>query len=326
MIDRAYGCLLGAAIGDAMGMPASFMTPGQIQRVYGKIEGFLEPSKEEQLHHGHLASGAITDDTEESLIIAKVLLESGHFDEELFVKKMKHWAISTDILNSTIIGPSTRRFLEAVIGGKDYHEAGKTGDTNGGAMRVAPIGIFNHGNVEAAIKDAISATQLSHGSKPGLAAACAIVAAVALAIEGNYYPQQIIDAAMKGAKAGEKLGFDIPSPSVYRRIKLAKMVVEANQDRTAEEICHLLYEYIGAGMKSYESIPLCLGIFYAVEGDVKKGIIEAINIGDDADTNGSIVGALCGAYSGAKKIPKGWIKKIAENNIDFKEIAEKLVK
>ncbi len=80
-------------------------------------------------------------------------------------------------------------------------------------------------------------------------------------------------------------------------------------------------------MKSYESIPLSLGIFYAAKGDYKKGLLAAINIGDDADTNGAIVGALCGAYSGIKKIPAQWIAKIKDSNskIDFETVAKKLL-
>lgn len=325
MLDKAYGCLIGAAIGDAMGMPASFMSPEQIKEVYGKITDFLKP-KEEQVAHGSLDEGEVTDDTEETLIISSVLIDAKGFDEALFIDKMKSWAIDNKMLESTVIGPSTRNFLEAIIEGKDYFEKGKLGDTNGGAMRVAPIGIYNHGDVEKSITDAIVSAKPSHGSKPGVASACAIAAAIALSVEGKSSPTEVMEAAYRGAKEGEKVGHDIPAPSVSVRIKLAKELVEKYRDKPLEEICYILYGYIGAGMKSYESIPLSLGIFYAAEGDFEKGIIAAINIGDDADTNGSIVGALCGAYSGANKIKDAWIAKVKESNkIDFEQIARDLL-
>lgn len=325
MQDRAYGCLIGAAIGDAMGMPASFMTPSQIKRIYGKITDFLKP-KEEQVAHGNLEEAEITDDTEEALIISSVLIEGKGFDEGLFIEKMKKWAIENKMLESTVIGPSTRSFLEAIIEGRDYYEKGKLGDTNGGAMRVAPIGIYNHGNIEKTIQDAIASARPSHGSKPGVASTSAIAAAISLAIEGNATVSDIMNAAYKGALEGEKAGYDIPGPLVSSRIKLAKELVDVNKEKSLEEICVILYEYIGAGMKSYESIPLSLGIFYAANGDFENGIISTINIGDDADTNGAIVGALCGAFSGAKKINTAWIKKVKEsNNIDFERIANTLL-
>lgn len=326
MLDRAYGCLVGAAIGDAMGMPASFMTPGQIKKTYGKITDFLTPAEEQTAHHC-LKQGEFTDDTAESLLIAEVLIEAGKFDTRLFIEKMKKWAIEQRMLESTVIGPSTRRFLEAVLHGADYLEAGKLGDTNGGAMRAAPIGIFHHGNLEKAIEDAIASALPSHGSKPGVAATAAVAAAVATAVQGDSTPRGIMEAALYGAERGEKAGFDIPSPSVAARIRLAMEVVEKHQDQELEATCGRLYAYIGAGMKSYESIPLSLGVFYAAAGEVEKGIIAAINLGDDADTNGSITGGLCGAYSGAGKFNPRWIEKIEMvNKLDFKEIATALLR
>lgn len=47
-LDRAYGALVGGAIGDAMGMPASFLTRQQIRTAYGYIQDFLTPQKEVQ--------------------------------------------------------------------------------------------------------------------------------------------------------------------------------------------------------------------------------------------------------------------------------------
>lgn len=326
MIKRAHGCLIGSAIGDAMGMPASFMTPEKIKRIYGRITDFLTPDKE-QIAHGSLAEGKITDDTEESLIISAVLHEAGKFDQALFIEKMKNWAIANRMLESTIIGPSTRRFLEAILKGENPQESGKVGDTNGGAMRVAPIGIFYHGNVAQAIRDAVISGTLSHGSKPGLASTAAIAAAIAVAVQGASTPEDVMAAAICGAEVGEKEGFDIPAPSVVARIKLAMELVECNQGKTIDEISFILYQYIGASMKSYESIPLSLGIFYAAKGDFESGLLAAINIGDDADTNGAIVGALCGAYRGIDCIRPSWIEKLHKTNqIDFMGIAKQLIK
>lgn len=326
MIRQAYGCLIGLAIGDAMGMPASFMTPEKIQSIYGRITDFLPPA-EEQVHHGSLSAGKITDDTDECLIIANVLIQTGQFDQSVFIEQMKNWAIQADMLNSTLIGPSTRRFLEAIVTNQDPRESGKTGDTNGAAMRVAPIGIFYHENVDQAIQAAIDSAVLSHGSKPGLASASAVAAAIATSIHGNCTPKDVLQAALKGAMEGEKVGFDIPAPSIAARISLAMEVVDRNRNRTVDEICYRLYQLIGASMKSYESIPFSLGVFYAAQGNFEKGLVAAINIGDDADTNGSIVGALCGAYAGSDKIRPEWIQKIcATNQIDFLQIAERLLK
>jgi ADP-ribosylglycohydrolase len=324
MITRAYGCLVGSAIGDAMGMPASFMSPDKIKRIYGRITDFLPPDKE-QIAHGMLEEGEITDDTEESLIIAEVLAEARKFDEALFIEKMRSWATEKKMLESTVIGPSTRRFLNAIVNGGDPSEVGKLGDTNGGAMRVAPVGIFYHGRIDQAIEAAIASARPSHGSKPGLASSAAIAAAIAVAVEGNCSPSDVLKAAILGAEAGEKSGFDIPAPSVTARIRLAIELVDRNPSMSLDAKCYTLYQYIGAGMKSYESIPLSLGIFYAALGDFQSGLLATINIGDDADTNGAIAGALCGAFCGSERINPTWIEKLrATNSIDFMRIAIQL--
>ncbi len=326
MINRALGCLYGGAIGDAMGMPASFMSPEQVKKVYGKIESFMKPEKSEQEYHGDLLEGEVTDDTEETIIISEVLMECGGFSEQAFVAKMKKWCIDNDMLGSTVIGPSTRNFLTAIVEGTDYYEKGKLGDTNGAAMRVAPIGIYNHGNIEAATKDAIASARPSHGSRAGLASASAVSVAVAMGVEGGYTPAEIMIEASGAAQKAEAVGFDTPAPYISTRIRLAKRIVDENRDKSLEDIAYLLYQHIGASMKSYESIPLSLGVFYAAEGKFIDGLITIINIGDDADTNGAICGAICGAYSGIEHIKPEWVEKIRDTNkIDFEDIAAELI-
>lgn len=325
MFDRAYGCLLGVAIGDALGMPASFMSPEKIKTVYGEITDFLKPA-DEQVQHGSLSSATFTDDTQESLIIASVLTEAKGYDEALFLQKMEEWAIQSDILNSTVIGPSTRSFLNAILNNGDVAAAGRTGDTNGGAMRAAPIGVFYAGDFDNAVKSAIQFTRLSHGSRPGVASACAVAAAIADCVGGQRDVAAIMKTAIRAAYLGEQIGFDIPAPSVADRIALAKRLVDENRDKSLPDQAVMLYRVIGAGMKSYESIPLSLGIFYAAGGNFEKGVLTTINIGDDADTNGSIVGGLCGAYCGAGAVRASWREKIeSQNAVDFQKIARDLL-
>ena len=141
VLDRAHGALIAGAIGDAMGMPASFFTRNHIKSVYGYIDDFLDPDPETQTWHGDLAAGEVTDDTMEGLIIADVLIERGTFDRDVSIAKMRAWAVEHNILDTTVIGPSTRRFLTAIVEGRNPVETSKQSTTNGSAMRVAPIGV-----------------------------------------------------------------------------------------------------------------------------------------------------------------------------------------
>ncbi len=327
MLDRAWGCLTGGAIGDAMGMPASFFTRNKIKETYGYIEDFLEPIKEVQAYHGELKAGEITDDTQESIIITQVLIEKGVFNKEIFTEKMRQWAIENKMLESTVIGPSTRRFLSAAVEGKDPSEGAKTSDTNGSAMRVAPVGIRYYHDFDLCAKVAAESSLPSHGSAPAVAAACAVAVACAAGIRGGFSPGQIMEEARKAAIYGEGIGFDITAPSVSKRIALAKRIVDEKKAGGINGVLDELVGIFGAGMKSYESIPIALGVFYAIEGNAKEGIVAAVNAGDDADTNASICGAICGAYSGIKELPEEWISRVeTTSGVDFRNLATQLLR
>ena len=326
MLDRAYGALVGGAIGDAMGMPASFLTRRQITDTYGYIRDFLEPEKDVQSYHGNLKAGEITDDTMESVIIGQVLIEYGAFSEEAFNHAMKKWAIEQRMLESTVIGPSTRRYLTALIEGTDPKLTAGKGVTNGSAMRVAPIGIRYHDNLAKCIEAAAASSLPSHGSKPAVAAACAVAAGVALGVHGGCTPRDILRAAADAAVYGEKVGAEITAPSVSRRLKLVETLVDQAKGADISSVLDELVAIFGASMMAYESVSIAFGAFYATGGHGANGVLAAVNAGDDADTNGSICGNLCGAYSGAQAFPPQWRSRVEKTSgISFKTTASQLL-
>jgi ADP-ribosylglycohydrolase len=162
----------------------------------------------------------------------------------------------------------------------------------------------------------------------GLASAAAVAAAVSLAVEGNSSPEEMMDAAITAAISGEQEGADIPAPKISRRLMLAKEIADRRMKQASlEAVAYELYTLFGAGMKSYESIPLSLGVSYAAGFDFKTGLITVINIGDDADTNGAITGAVCGAYSGLEAVPPAWQNRVEQqNSMNLLKLAEDLLK
>lgn len=326
MLDRAYGALVGGAIGDAMGMPASFLTRRQITNTYGYIQDFLEPEKDVQSYHGDLKAGEITDDTMESVIVSQVLIRHGAFSEEAFNQAMKKWAIEQKMLESTVIGPSTRRYLTALVDGTDPKLTAGKGITNGSAMRAAPIGIRYHGDLTKCIEAAAASSLPSHGSKPAVAAACAVAAGVALGVHGGYTARDVLRAAADAAAYGEKVGAEITAPSVSRRLRLVETIVDQAGTPDISTILDELVDIFGASMMSYESISIAFGAFYATGGHSTNGVLAAVNAGDDADTNGSICGNLCGAFSGAQAFPLHWRDRVEKTSgLDLKTTAAQLL-
>ena len=87
---KAYGCLAGLALGDAMGCPTEFLTPEQIAAEYGRVEGLV--SAPAWHPHGVLPPGRVTDDTEQALALAGVYLRDGRMSAEGMSRALLDWA------------------------------------------------------------------------------------------------------------------------------------------------------------------------------------------------------------------------------------------
>ncbi|MBF0967496.1 MAG: ADP-ribosylglycohydrolase family protein, partial [Actinomyces bouchesdurhonensis] len=81
-LSRAYGALGGLALGDALGMPTQALSPAQIHSMYGRITGLVD-ADESQPYAPGMPAGSVTDDTQQALLIASLLVRgrgssSGH--------------------------------------------------------------------------------------------------------------------------------------------------------------------------------------------------------------------------------------------------------
>src|SRR5436190_12715469 len=90
MVDRAMGALIGGALGDALGMPTQLLSADRIRASYGIVDRFLAPAPDHPVSRG-LAPGTVTDDTEQALLLGRVLLESCPFDDKRWVNSLLDW-------------------------------------------------------------------------------------------------------------------------------------------------------------------------------------------------------------------------------------------
>jgi len=324
--DRAYGCLLGLAIGDAMGMPTSFLTPSQVREEFGLIEGFRVPPPGHRFHDG-LRRGEITDDTEQSLALAKSFLQCHRVDPGSIVKELLEWARRVDGKYASPFGPSTQRALDALMRGAPPDEAGREGDTNGAAMRIAPLGII-HGargsGIEDIVQDVALACMPTHGTQVAISAASAVASSIAACFRGPIEIAQILEQAENAASLGSRYGHEVVSPSVSKRI--AWVAKELGNRRSPAEQAYEFYNFLGAGVFSADSIPVALGIFGVAGGDPSQAILLAANLGGDSDTIAAIAGALGGAFMGPSAIPEDWKETVQKvNQLDLGPIAQSLV-
>ena len=140
---RARGALYGLAIGDALGMPTQMLSRAEIRDRWGALLPGFEPAPPGHPIAAGMAAGAVTDDTEQAILLGRLLVRGhGTVDPRELATALIRWERDMAERGSLdLLGPSTKRAVAAVLAGTPPGEAGATGATNGAAMRIAPVGI-----------------------------------------------------------------------------------------------------------------------------------------------------------------------------------------
>ena len=141
-VDRALGAFYGLAIGDALGMPTQMLPRAVVTDLFGELPWFAPGPDVNEISAG-LPAGRVTDDTDQAVIVARTLIDGGGaIDPALLAERLLDWERAMAAAGSLdLLGPSTKRALAAVSEGAAPGESGRTGDTNGAAMRITPVGI-----------------------------------------------------------------------------------------------------------------------------------------------------------------------------------------
>ena len=278
-IDRYRGALLGLACGDAVGTTVEFMPRGSFAPVTDMLGG--GPFS--------LAPGKWTDDTSMALCLAESLIQTGRCDPADQMARYANWYewgywSSTGVCFD--IGITTKgaihQFLltgEALSGSSNPEAAG-----NGSLMRLAPIALrFGHG--EQLVQDMAALSSLTTHAAAECLDACRVFAvALSRALRGMP-KEQVLDLG----------GLPIESA------KIRAVAAADHAAKPAEQI-------MGSGyvVDSLEAALWC----YARHDNFRDAVLEAVNLGDDADTTGAIVGQLAGATYGAAGIPAAWLDRL----------------
>jgi ADP-ribosylglycohydrolase len=322
--DRAMGAMLGVAIGDAMGMPTQTLTRGQILRSYGHVTGFRDAVPEQPVSAG-LAAGTITDDTEQSLLLARLLIDGhGRIDEERWAKALLDWERSTRARGlNDLLGPSTKRAIDALLRGVAPSETGRLGTTNGAAMRIAPVAIAVTPEPLARLVDAVEqACRITHNTSEAIASASAVAATVSAGIEGASLTEAI-SLGLAAARLGETRGTPATAGSMAERITGAlKLAENAGGPASAESLA----ARIGTSVAAIESVPMAFAILKLSAGDAWTAAVLSANIGDDTDTIGAIACGMAGACSGASSLPVDAVATVTTvNALDLSPLVQALL-
>ncbi|KVM94327.1 ADP-ribosylglycohydrolase family protein [Burkholderia stagnalis] len=323
-LDRAAGALLGCALGDAVGMPTQLLSPDGIRAIYGDVTGFVAPTADHPLSAG-LPAATITDDTEQTLLLAETLLRSGAaFDHARWVDALIAW--ENDIRargGYDLLGPSTKRALTAINAGVPVDEAGKAGDTNGAAMRIGPVGIATPLDPLMQLVERVADTcRATHNTNLAIASASAVAAAVSAGIEGADV-HEATHVAIEAATLGEREGHWVAGASIAGRIRWAvDHVLRCDRQAAVEFITGL----VGTSVAAQESVPAAFAVLAATGGNVWEACLMSANLGGDTDTIGAICGTIAGACQGRAKLPAAMVAEVCRvNALDVEPIARRLL-
>ncbi|WP_241986791.1 ADP-ribosylglycohydrolase family protein, partial [Cryobacterium fucosi] len=203
--DRALGAFYGLALGDALGMPTQSMSRSDILADYGPLAGFRDAGPRQRIAAG-MPAGTVTDDTEQAVLLARLLVEShGHVDPRTFAARLLVWEHGMKARGSLdLLGPSTKAAVQRLTDGESPLTSGRFGSTNGAAMRITPVGIAIALAPLGAFVDAVAeASLVTHNTTLGIGSAAAVGAAVSAGV-GGATRENAVAAAIAAAEEGER--------------------------------------------------------------------------------------------------------------------------
>ena len=331
-LSRAYGAFAGLALGDALGMPTQAMSPEQIRAVYGRVTGLVDGDASQPYAPG-MPAGSVTDDTEQALLIASLLVRGGGsssgrvaLDAGDFSHALLSWEDSMIERGSLdLLGPSTKAALERVRAGDDPLTVGGLGTTNGAAMRVTPIGIAVSTADPEVFADAVwSSCQVTHATRQGFQSAALVAAAVSLALD---WPEAsasdmttLLWKAVSYVDSLPERGAWTPDPDVVAATRRAMQLV-ANPASSSLEC---LVEQIGTSVASAHAIPMAFALL--ARDPSPRALLDAANLGGDTDTIGAIAGAILGSVLGVEAFDPAMLTQVElTSHLDLPSIALELL-
>jgi ADP-ribosylglycohydrolase len=287
--DRILGCFKGLAVGDAIGKQTETLSSADVRKWYpGGITGFegapgdVIPRYKGKRYEWRI--GETTDDTEQTLAVARAVLREGAVNHEAIGRELLHCK------KSLHPGVSLWDFVQA----GDPARVATQGDGCGAAMRVAPVGVlYRSDQLDDLVRAAHECAIPTHGGPLAISAAAAVAGAVSAAIDGK------------------------PASEVLA------VALEACRMETMARWIENIYKDLLQGLESAEQyfpdspqtkVPLAICLALVTESAEQTALIAA-NLGGDSDSVASIGGAIAGALR-PESVNERWFQVVSAINGD----------
>ncbi len=299
--QAVIGCLLGTAVGDALGLATEGLTRRRQTRLFPNLAGPRLIGKR----------GMVSDDTEHTCLVAQALIKlAGEPDlfTIAFARRLRVWLLGLP----AGIGWATLRAGLKLCLGVSPERCGVPSAGNGPAMRSALLGVC-FGHEPERLRDLVRASsRLTHTDPRAEIGALAVAVAAHLSHEGVGDLPYAFLRTMERLLGQEDAGF----------LALAcRTAAGADAGETTEAFAASL----GAGERVsgyvYQTVPVVLHAWFRHPRDFRAATLAVVRCGGDTDTTAAIVGGIVGASVGKDGLPLEWLSSVCEwpRTVDWME-------
>jgi ADP-ribosyl-[dinitrogen reductase] hydrolase len=298
-LERFVGCLLGGAIGDALGMPLEMLPSASIRSVFQlPIRSFMDAVEGAPCYSYGLKRGMYTDDTQGSRATAQALIETKSCSPLVVADALRRWLFEESLGQAPRYpGTTTHRAMSNFAESNDPVTCGVLSDNCGAAIRIAPIALWHATLDEKEFLEQVqSVAQITH---TGVAA-----------IDGAKIVATLIRDAFHGGPRSLKEIIEMcQSVQMKRGLEIAESGLRKGHGPV------IVAEELGSGSRAYEVIPLSVFHLYATAFEFEPAIHGGLDTfhpsGLDMDSILSIIGTLAGVTQ-----PQGVLRSIWKDDVE----------
>ncbi|MBL7064686.1 MAG: ADP-ribosylglycohydrolase family protein [Anaerolineae bacterium] len=304
-VSRFTGCILGQAVGDALGFPVEGGGPAETSAA-------VTPFPDHFTSHpcGLFPPGQYTDDSQMMCAILASLVERGRVDPENIAARFVPLWREGEVVGR---GLATTEAVQRLIAGVPWRESGAPAPQagNGSAMRTAPLGLWLYDDPVALAQAAADVSRITHTDPRCLAGAVAISAAVAYAVSHDAIETDAFIAFVAGLARPYHAEFaaliehlphwlEIHEPAAAREIRYAGLSPGREPN------------WPGISPFVIPTVIVCLYAFLRTPADYREAVRFVIAQGGDVDTTGAITGAISGAFNSIEAVPESLARVVTD--------------
>lgn len=282
--DRFRGCLLGLAVGDALGAPFDLLDAAVIARKHAPITALVGGGRFK------LKPGEYTGHTQMALCLADSLAENGNFDAADIGARFVAWG-KTDPPD---IGNHMRAVLERIGRGTDWKASSATvqrltptSADNASLARGVPVVLFNYKNPAARLENSRVQSEITHAHQECQWSSALVNSFVAQAM-GTGVRDAALDRALEECKG---------APGHLRK----RVTLAPGKEKTD----------LVTGSYVLDTADCALWAMMNSD-NFEHALVEAVSLGGDTDAIGAVCGAMAGAFYGARDIPERWLSALQD--------------